>query len=497
MASEEGAPPVGTGPKTLGQRVGLALGLAAFVLFLLLPTPEGLPREGWTVLALIALMAVWWVSEAVPIPITSLLPLIVLPLFGVASIADAAAPYAHPVIMLLLGGFILAKSVERWGLHERLALLTVARFSTRPAGLSLGFLVAAALLSAWISNTATTIMLMPVALSVAASLGARPGQGDTLAVALCLSVAYGASIGGLATPVGTPTNLIVIGVLEEAGDARLSFARWMMLGVPAVLVLIPAAWLVLTRLSGRIEVAGDAGAARRVVRGRLAALGPWSTPEVRTLIVFGLVAFLWVFRRAFLQDMTVFGVQPLAGLSDPVTAIIGAVLVFLVPSGSRDERGAMLLDWPTAMRIPWDVLLLFGGGLSLAAMVTQTGLGAWLGEQMGGLTALPPLLIVLSLALFVIFATELTSNVATAAALMPVVVAMALGAEADPAAFAVPVALAASCAFMFPMATAPNAIAYASGEVSIARMARVGVKLNLLGVLLITALAAVLTPLVL
>ena len=484
------------GPRTPFQRAGLAAGLAGFVAVMLLPVPEGLAREGWMVVALLVLMAAWWVSEAVPIPITSLLPLVVLPVFGVASIQEAADPYAHRVVFLLLGGFILAKSVERWGLHERLALLTVSRFGARPAGLSMGFLVAAALLSAWISNTATTIMLMPVALSVAASLGAERGRGDTLAVALCLSVAYGASIGGLATPVGTPTNLIVIGALEEAGDLRLSFARWMMIGVPTVLVLIPAAWLVLTRLSGRIEIT-DAGDAQGVVRGRLAALGAWSAPERRTLIVFGVTALFWVFRRAFIQDFEVAGVQPFAGLTDHVIAVAGAIAAFLVPSGSRSEPGTMLLDWDTAVRIPWDVLLLFGGGLSLAAAITATGLGGWLGERMGGLTELPPLLLVLSLALFVIFATEMTSNVATAAALMPVVIAMAAGAGADPAGLAVPVALAASCAFMFPMATAPNAIAYASGEVTIPRMARVGLKLNLIGVALITLLASALTPLLL
>ena len=484
------------GPKTPFQRAGLVIGPLAFVLLLLLPAPDGLAREGWVVVALLVLMAVWWVTEAVPIPITSLLPLVVLPLFGVAGIQAAASPYAHPVVFLLLGGFVLAKSVERWGLHERLALLTVSRFGARPAGLSMGFLVAAALLSGWISNTATTIMLMPVALSVAASLGARRGAGDTLAVALVLSVAYGASIGGLATPIGTPTNLIIIGALEEAGDTRLSFARWAMLGVPAVLVLLPAAWIVLTRLSGRIE-AGGTGDAQAVVRDRLAALGSWSAPEVRTLLVFGVTAFFWVFRRAFIQDLDVGGLRPFAGLSDPVIAVAGAILMFLVPAGSRLERGAMLLDWDTAVRIPWDVLLLFGGGLSLAAAITATGLGGWLGDRMGGLTALPPVLIILSLALFVIFATEMTSNVATAAALMPVVIAIAQGAGADPAGLAVPVALAASCAFMFPMATAPNAIAYASGEVTIPRMARVGLRLNLVAVVLITGLASVLTPLVL
>ena len=489
--------------KTTGQRAGLALGPALAVAILLAGPPASLSFAAWVVVATLVLMAVWWVTEAIPIPITSLLPLLILPLFGVADMRAAAAPYFSPIGVLLLGGFILARSVERWGLHERLALLTVARAGGSAGGLSLGFLVAAALLSAWISNTATTIMLMPVALSIAASLGASRGEGSPLAVALVLSVAYGASIGGFATPVGTPTNLIVIGGLEQAGDARLTFARWMMFGVPAVALMIPAAWLVLNRLSGRVTIAagpdadGSAEAqagAKAVIARRLAALGPWTPPERRTLIVFAAVAFFWVFRKAFLQDLSVFGLQPFARLSDAGVAVAGAIAVFLLPAGSRTEPGAPLLDWETARGLPWDVLLLFGGGLSLAAAITATGLGAWLAEAMSGLGGLPPFAIVLALTVFVVFATELTSNVATAAALVPVVILMSGAAALDPVGLAAPVALSASCAFMFPMATAPNAIAFASGEVSIPRMARIGLKLNLAGILVVTALGTTLIP---
>lgn len=486
---------IGRAGKSPAQIIGLLAGVAAFCVLTLLKPPAGLSFEAWVVTALLALMATWWVTEAIPIPITSLLPLVVLPIFGVSSIQEAADPYAHRIVILLLGGFIIAKSVERWNLHERLALLTVRRAGSSPAGLSFGFLAASAGLSAWISNTATAIMLMPVALSVAYSLGARPGAGAPLAVTLTLSVAYGASIGGLATPVGTPTNLIVMAGLENAGDTRLGFANWMSFGVPAVLLLIPAAWLVLNALSPR--PARPDGDPQALVKSRLDALGGWTTPEIRTLLVFAVIAFFWIFRRAFLQDLDVFGVRPLAGLTDHVIAIAGAVLMFLVPSGSRDERGSMLLDWESAVKIPWDVVLLFGGGLSLAAAIASTGLGDWLGEQLGVLTTLAPALIILALAAFVIFSTELTSNVATAAALMPVVIAMAGAADIDPARLALPVALSASCAFMFPMATAPNAIAYASGEVSIPRMAAIGLKLNLIGVLLITAIAYFLTPLIL
>lgn len=481
--------------KTRLQKAALLAGPLAFAALLFAGAPGGLSFEAWVVVALLVLMASWWVTEAIPIPVTSLLPLVVLPVFGVRTIQEAAAPYADRTIMLLLGGFIIAKSVERWHLHERLALLTVSRAGASPGGLSLGFLIASAALSAWISNTATTIMLMPVALSVAQSLGARAGAGSALSVALCLSVAYGASIGGLATPIGTPTNLIVMGALERAGDARITFQRWMTFGVPTVIAMIPAAWLVLTRLSG--PIAACDGDPQRHVRERLAALGRWTVPEVRTLTVFAIIAFFWIFRSAFISELRIFGVAPFAGLTDHVIAIAGAIAMFLVPAGCSRDRGAMLLDWPTAQGIPWDVILLFGGGLSLAAAITATGLGAWLGDRMGGLMTLPGVLIILTLAAFVILATEVTSNVATAAALMPVVIAIAAAAGIDPASLAIPVALAASCAFMFPMATAPNAIAYASGEMSIARMARIGIKLNAFGVLIITAIAWLLTPLVL
>jgi sodium-dependent dicarboxylate transporter 2/3/5 len=269
----------------------------------------------------------------------------------------------------------------------------------------------------------------------------------------------------------------------------------MAFGVPAVALLIPAAWFVLNRLSGPVPRAE--GCPQEEVRRRLAALGAWTRPEVRTLLVFCVIAFFWIFRRAFIQDLALFGVRPFAGLTDHVIAVAGAILMFLVPAGCREDRRAALLDWDTAKTIPWDVILLFGGGLSLASAITATGLGDYLGEQLSGLTSLPLILIMLSLAVVVIFATEVTSNVATAAALTPVVVAIASAGGIDPVTLAIPVALSASCAFMFPMATAPNAIAYASGEVSIARMARIGVKLNLLGVVAITCLAYLLTPLIL
>jgi sodium-dependent dicarboxylate transporter 2/3/5 len=475
------------------QWIGLVLGAALSIFLQFLPVPEGLSKEAWVVVSLLVLMATWWVTEAIPIPVTSLLPLIILPLAGVQKIDQAAIAYSNKIVLLLMGGFIIAKSVERWHLHARLALNIVNSVGSKPSALVAGFMVASAFLSMWISNTATSIMLMPIAYSVATAVVGDKVRGAPFTIAVLLAVAYGASIGGLGTLVGTPTNLIISGYLEEQGDDRLSFSRWMTIGIPVVLVMLPAAWFVLTRWALKLQ-ATDGGAGKDIIQEELQKLGKWTAPEVRVLVVFSIIAFFWIFRRYFIQDITIFGIQPFAGLTDHIIAIAGAVAMFLVPSGSKKERGTMLLDWETATKIPWGVLLLFGGGLSLAGAITSSGLADWLGGQMSGLTALPTILIMLSLVVFVIFATELTSNVATASALMPVVGVIAVAGGADPVMLAVPVAMAASCAFMLPMATGPNAIVFASGEVSISQMAKIGFRLNMLGILLITVMVYFLTP---
>ena len=481
---------------TLRQTIGLWLGPALALGIQLLPLPELLvdtvgtaeaARQAWIVLSLACLMAVWWISEAVPIPVTSLLPLIVLPFFGVVGMKATAAEYMHPIVVLLMGGFIVAKAIERWNLHARIALNVVARVGERPSMLVAGFMAAAALLSMWISNTATSIMMMPIAISVAAAILGRDRLDAPFTYALLLGIAYACSIGGLGTPVGTPTNLVVIGYLNESAGFNISFAQWMLLGVPTVLIMVPTAWFVLTRFAFQLEHrSGSEGQA--VIREQLAGLGPIATPEVRTLIVFAVIAFLWVFRQP-LGDVEIGGVAPLGGLTDHLIAIFGVVLCFLVPAGCSEDPRARLLDWPTAESIPWGVLLLFGGGMSLAAAITKTGLGGWIGAEMAGLAALPVLFIIVVLTAFVIFATEVTSNVATAAALMPVLGAVALTTGLPVELLAAPLALAASCAFMLPMATGPNAVAFATGHVSLPTMARAGVLLNLLGIVIISILA--------
>lgn len=471
--------------RTMTQAMGLWCGLVAAISLQLLPAPEGLDADAWLTVSMVVLMACWWVSEAVPIPVTSLLPLVVLPVSGVMPFREAAVPYSSPTVLLLMGGFIIATSVERWNLHARIALNIVHRAGNHPAAIVAGFMCASALLSMWISNTATAIMLMPIAVSVAyAILG--PGAGRApFTVAILLGVAYGASIGGIATPVGTPTNLIVIGYLENEVGVSIGFGQWMKLGLPVVLVMLPAAWLTVTRLAIRVR-ATEGGAGQAVIRREIDKLGPTSTPEKRVLITFGFIALAWMLRKP-LNAVSVFGVEPFAGVTDHVIAIAGAIVLFLIPSGSSRDQHARLLDWETAVKIPWGIMLLFGGGLSMASAITKTGLAAWLGDQLVGLTAMPLLVLIVALVTFVIFATELASNVATASAILPVIGALAVAGDTDPMLLSIPVAMAASCAFMLPIATGPNAIAFSTGEVTISRMARVGFVLNVLGIALIAA----------
>jgi solute carrier family 13 (sodium-dependent dicarboxylate transporter), member 2/3/5 len=475
----------------------IVLGVALGIVIQFLPRPVDLSPHAWLVVSMVVVMVTWWVTEAIPIPVTSLVPMVFLPVAGISTIAEAAMPYADRTIMLLLGGFIIAKSVERWNLHSRIALAIVSRVGSSPHALVGGFMIASAALSMWISNTATTLMLAPIALSVGAALTVSQSRGAPLTVALLLGVAYSASIGGLGTLIGSPTNIIVVSNLETLLDTTITFTQWMMLGVPVVLLMIPGAWFVLTRFCGDLNRDLDPQkAGREVVGVEIQALGKLTTPELRVAIVFGVVAFFWVSRDALLADLTFGDVKPFAGLTDHVIAIAGAIALFLIPSGSTVKKGTALLDWQTAEQIPWGALLLFGGGISMATAVSNTGLADWLGESMMGVTALPPLAIVLVITTFVIFATELTSNVATATTVMPIVAALATASGADPVLLAAPVAMAASCAFMLPLATTPNAIVYATGHVSIRRMAKAGMLINLFGIGVISLACFVLTPLI-
>ncbi len=471
---------------------GLWGGLLGAILIQFLPRPVGMSSEAWGVVSLTYLMAVWWITEAIPIPVTSLLPIVVLPTFDILPIKQVATPYSSPIVLLLLGGFIIAKSVEKWNLHSRLALNIVLISGSNTKALVGGFLLASAVLSMWISNTATSIMLIPIGVSVALAIAPETKQDSGLVVSILLAIAYGASIGGLGTPIGTPTNLIVIGYLQEHSGSSIDFGQWMLIGVPTVLLLLPMAWFVLTHWGMKLDLkAGDA--AQKVIKIAIQALGPMSKPEARTMIVFFIIALAWMFRRQ-LNTLDIFGVTPFEHVTDHIIAIAGVILMFLTPSGAKEGESDKLLDWDTAKEIPWGVMLLFGGGLSLALAISQSGLAVWLADLMGGLTDAPELILLLALIVFVVFSTEIVSNVAAATAILPVIGALSNSSDINMLSLAIPVALAASCAFMLPMATGPNATVFASNYISIPKMAVIGLKLNLLAIAVILAVVWWLMP---
>jgi sodium-dependent dicarboxylate transporter 2/3/5 len=464
---------------------------------LLAPPPAGLEAAGWRTAAVGLLMAVWWMTEALPIPVTALLPLVLFPLLGIAPIDATASPYAHPLIFLFLGGFLLALALERWRLHRRIALSVVRLLGARPARLVAGFMVASALLSMWISNTATAMLMLPIGLSLvelvqgeAAKAGGpidAEARGGHFALCLMLGIAYACSLGGMATLIGTPTNALLAAFLADAYAVEVAFVDWLLIGLPLVALSLPLAHALLTRWVYPIRVREVPGGAA-FIRGELERLGPLSRPEARVAVVFAATAAAWITRPLLGRG--------LPGLSDTGIAMAAGLALFLVPAGAG-RAGEALLDWPTARRLPWGVLLLFGGGLSLAAAIRDTGLAVWIGEAMRGLGVLPAPLVVLLATAVILLLTELTSNTATAAAFLPVLASMALGLGLEPLRLLVPATLAASCAFMLPVATPPNAIVYGSGRVSVPQMARAGAWLNLAMLLLVFALSWLLVPLVL
>ena len=432
-------------------------------------------------------------DRASPHPRNITLALIVLPLIGAGTPREIGASYGHHIVLLLLGGFIIALGIERWGLHKRLALNIVSRVGTAPGMLILGFMIATALPSMWISNTATTLMMVPIALVAADALGDKSGRFTT---ALLLGVCYAASIGGVATPIGTPTNLIALDFLTESTGTDIGFLAWMSFGVPALLLLIPAAWWSVTR---GLTSLPDGDKALAAVRAEKAKLGTMSGPEKRAALVFAVIAVLWVSRLGLVSLAADNGwplLQSYSGAQvDMMIAMLGAMLMFTLPAGDGEKRA--LLTWREAEKLPWGVLILFGGGIALGTAVRSTGLSLWLGTQLSGLSFLPQIVFIAAVVALVIFLTELTSNVATMTTLAPILGALAVAVGVAPASLLAPAAVAASCAFMLPVATAPNAIIYASDKVPVGAMIRAGLRVNLIGIVIISAIGFWIAPLVL
>ena len=528
----------------LVQIYGLFIGIiAAIAVYYLMPSNAGevagaaagtkkLNTDSIAIVAAVAvLMGIWWMTEAIALPATALLPMVLFPILGVDTFKSAVTPYASDTIFLFMGGFVLALAMQKWNLHIRIALGIVLLIGTSPKRLIAGFMVATGFISMWVSNTATAVMMLPVGLSVlylveklvgnanipqSASVEAtqvldddavrQSTQGGAMnaimhkgkdvvqevkdktkafrsnfGIALMLGIAYAASLGSLGTLIGTPPNAILLGNMKDMG-IEIGFGEWMLMGVPLSIVLLAACWALLVYVLFPPEIKEIPGG-KEVIRAELAKLGSFSTPEKLVAIVFFLAAFCWVFLGFIFKS---YGIK--IGSLDSIIAMSVAIILFIIPANSSGER---LIDWDTAKHLPWDILLLFGGGLALSAQFGKTGLSLWIGEQVSSLSILPMVIVILAVTALVIFLTEITSNTATAAAFIPVIIGVAGGlgyTEHNVLLFAIPVALAATCAFMLPVATPPNAIAYGSGYVRIKDMIKAGFWLNIISIFLITAI---------
>ena len=465
----------------VSSHLGLRLGAALCSGLLLLPVPEGLSPAAWRTAAVGALMAVWWITEALPIAATALVPLVAFPLLGIRGIDEAAAPYANPLIFLFMGGFLLAQAMQAWGLHRRIALGIVQAVGTRPRSIVIGFILASAFLSMWVSNTATALMMLPIGVSIVELARDRlAARGETLSprfgIVLALSIAYACNIGGMGTLIGTPPNALLAGFFSESYGVEIGFAQWMGVGLPLVGVALPLLYGVLTWVYPLERDTLPGG--EEIIDEERARLGPFSTAELRVAVVFGGTALLWMARPILREAVP--------GLSDAGIAMGAGLVLFLLPAGTDDRA---LLGWEEAEALPWGVLVLFGGGLSLAAAIRDTGLAEWMGRGVGALQHWPVGLVVVATVALVVALTEITSNTATTAAFLPILGAVAVGLGESPYLLAVPAALGASCAFMLPVATPPNAIVYGSGLLTIPEMSRVGVWLNLLFIGVVTVLA--------
>ncbi|WP_245554973.1 SLC13 family permease [Nesterenkonia alba] len=507
-------------PTIIRRLLGLFGGVAAALLiFAIMPGDlEVWPR---LVAATAVLMGVWWMTEAVPIPATALLPLVIFPVLvpedeygsgdeaaGGVSVDDIGASYGNNIIFIFMGGFMLALAMQRWNLHRRIALLTLRLMGSKPVYLIAGFMIATGFLSMWVSNTATAVMMLPIGISILMLVrkvvaGEDPATAGTdededeakkeviksnFGTALMLGIAYAASVGSLGTIIGTPPNTLLVGHMDANHDLVITFGQWMLVGVPISIVMLVVTWFLLTKVVFRPEI-DDVPGGRELVRTELDKLGPMSQGEIRTLLIFILAACSWVFiplGTDLLAEVGVLDPDAEPFIDDAGIAMAIALLLFLLPAGGKAKKGVRLLDWEYAVKLPWGVLLLFGGGLALSGQFGASGLSDWLGTQVEGLAGIPVWVLVLIAAAGVLLLTEMTSNTATAATFLPVASGVAMGTGVDPLVLAAPVALAATCAFMLPVATPPNAIAYGSGYVTIGQMVKGGLWLNIIGVVIIT-----------
>jgi solute carrier family 13 (sodium-dependent dicarboxylate transporter), member 2/3/5 len=481
---------------------------------------EALTREGRATLAAAVLMAVWWLSEAMPIEATALVPIGLFPILDIATIQGATRPYASEVIYLFLGGMMLGLAMEKWGLHKRVALHVMSRVGTSPPMLILGVMTATAFLSLWVSNTAAAVMMLPIGMSIVGVVesakadargnsGSRTASGSAFATALMLGIAYAATIGGVGTLIGTPPNAVLAGFIDRRYGYELGFAEWLRIGLPFLLIFLPVTWFVLTRVAFRVRGSSNPQVAG-VIRSQLAGLGRLSRGEGLTLVVFACAALAWMFRVPMCHAIGLVHADGSPRLADSGIAIIAAVAMFLIPvslakGGAAGESAAnagakantapsFILNWRDATRLPWGVLLLFGGGLTLADALTAHNVDDFIGSLFAGLKGVHPLLLVLIMSTIVVFATEIGSNTAIATTFLPVAAAAATTLGVHPFLLCLPVAVGCSYAFMMPMGTPPNSLVFASGRVNIRQMARAGFVLNILSIITITLVVYFLAP---
>lgn len=469
------------------QKIGL---IAGPVVFLVLQQIDfvGLPPAAHAILSSTAWVAIWWITEALPMSVTAFLPIVLFPLTGGLDIKTTTTTYFSPIIVLFLGAFIIAIAIEKWNLHIRIALNIIKFIGTKSNFIVLGFMVATAFLSMWISNTATTLMMLPIGLAITKTMGKFQesiSQNAAFNRSLMLAIAYGASIGGMATLIGTPTNAVFSAISLELYGQEISFLRWFLIGLPVSIVLVIIGWQYLTRIVFKsVEI--DAAKAKEATDRQLKALGAMSYEEKVVAIIFFFTAVAWILRSFVLSKF-------IDDIDDTIIAITSALVLFLIPARGK---GKMIMDWKSAEKLPWGVLILFGGGLAIAVGFGESGLAGWLGERLTALQVLPFALILLLLVLLVNFFTEITSNVATAAVLLPILGSLALSIGVHPYGLMAGASLAASCAFMLPVATPPNAIVYSSGYLDMKVMVRVGFAMNLISVVVVFLVIYFLMPII-
>ncbi len=474
------------------KRIGAFLGPLLFIYLNFFFTPEGLSPEGISTLACAAWIAVWWTMEVIPIAATALLPIVLFPLTGALPLAETTASYGHKYIFLFVGGFLIAIAIEKWNLHQRIALTIINSIGTSINRILLGFMIATGFLSMWISNTATTVMMLPIGMAIVSQLKDNPNtrgnEHKIFGKGLMLAIAYSASIGGMATLIGTPPNLILAGVLEETYGVEISFLQWIKFGLPVAILLMVICWFYLTRFAFNkkgVKMPKKFPGGKKEIKRLLGNLGKMSREEGIVFVIFGLTALCWMFRSLLIEIW-------LPEIDDTIIAVFFGLILFLIPS-KKDEKG-MLLQWKEAVKLPWGILLLYGGGIALATGFSETGLAEWIGGQLTSIQNIGLLLLLLILIASVNFLTEITSNLATTAMLLPVIVPVALIFNVHPYILMAGVTVAASCAFMLPVATPPNAIVFGSGYLRIPDMVRTGIWMNFISIVLLTLLTYFLLP---